>query len=165
MPAPLVGLAVGAAARAVAKKVAGNAAKKAATKAAKSAKSSRQAYDYPVSGKSAKSVVPKMGEKSVDISKNVSIKNAKSPSGKVSIGGGANQVARENLRAVAPISKAEAKANARGLKAANKPTKASKVKKKVTSTKKMENVPKDVSSRFSSTVKRLTAEETKKKSK
>jgi hypothetical protein len=59
--------------------------------------------------------------------------------------------------------KAEAKANARGLKAANKTTKASKVQKKITSTKKMENVPKDVSDRFNATVKRLAAESAKKK--
>ena len=49
--------------------------------------------------------------------------------------------------------KAEAKANARGLKAANK------------GTKKMQNVPKDVSDRFNATVKRLAAEEAKKKKK
>ena len=67
--------------------------------------------------------------------------------------GGALQVERQNTRLAAPLSKAEAKANARGLKAANK------------GTKKMQNVPKDVSDRFNATVKRLAAEEAKKKKK
>ena len=92
-----------------------------AAKAIKSAKSSRQAGDIVVSAQSAKRVVPKMGDRSVSISENVSIKNAKSPSGKISVGGGAGQVLKQNLRSLSSVSKAEAKANARGLKAANKP--------------------------------------------
>jgi hypothetical protein len=60
---------------------------------------------------------------------------------------------RKQSLAPAKTTKAEAKANARGLKAANK------------GTKKMENVPKDVSDRFNATVKRLAAEEAKKKKK
>lgn len=101
-----------------------------AAKSAKAAKSSRQAYDYPVSGKSANQVIPNVGKakaeyrygKDMDISKNVKIKNSISPSGRTTSRGGVLQVERQNLRDVAPISKAEAKANARGLKAANKPT-------------------------------------------
>jgi hypothetical protein len=174
MVAPLVGLAVGAAARAVAKKAATKVVKKAVTKKAASAtKSSRQAGDYVISGKSAKNVMPKAGSgggnyrygRDTEITKNVSIKNTKSPSGKVDIRGGAAQAMRQEMRLSQPLSKAEAKANARGLKAANKTTKASKVQKKITSTKKMENVPKDVSDRFNATVKRLAAEEAKKKKK
>jgi hypothetical protein len=107
---------------------AGKAAK--AAKSAKSAKSSRQAYDYPVSKESAKTTMGKAGTrdaKYVDgrdtqISKNVSIKNTKSPSGGIHIRGGAAQVFNRELRESAlGYSKAEAKANARGLKAANKP--------------------------------------------
>ena len=60
---------------------------------------------------------------------------------------------RKQSLAPAKTTKAEAKANARGLKAANK------------GTKKMENVPKDVSDRFNATIKRLAAEEAKKKGK
>jgi len=131
MPAPLVGLALGVAARAAAKKAATKVVKKVATKkAASSAKSSRQAYDYPVSGKSANKVIPNVGKadakysygKDMAISKNVKIKDAVSPSGRITSRGGALQVERQNTRLVAPLSKAEAKANARGLKAANKKT-------------------------------------------
>jgi hypothetical protein len=160
---------------ATAAKAAGTAAKAVkATKAAKATKSSRQAYDFPVSGKSAKTTMGKAGTrdaKYVDgrdtqISKNVSIKNTKSPSGGISIRGGAAQVFNRELRESAlGYSKAEAKANARGLKAANKPTKAGKVQKKITSNRKMEDVPKDVSDRFHATLKRLAAEDSKKKSK
>ena len=132
-------------------------------KAAKATKSSRQAGDYVVSGSRSKLTVPNMKGKSLEISKNVAIKNGVSPSGKVNIRGSVAQVSNQNYRLTAPLSKAEAKANARGLKAANKTTKASKVQKKVTSTKKMENVPKDVSDRFNATVKRLAAESAKKK--
>jgi hypothetical protein len=60
------------------------------------------------------------------------------------------KIQKQNAGPLKPT-KAEAKANARGLKAANK------------GTKKMENVPKDVSDRFNATVKRLAAEEAKKK--
>ena len=101
-----------------------------AAKAAKSAKSSRQAYDYPVSKESAKTTMGKAGTRDAkysdgrdtQISKNVSIKNTKSPSGGIHIRGGAAQVFNRELRESAlGYSKAEAKANARGLKAANKP--------------------------------------------
>ena len=56
------------------------------------------------------------------ISENVSIKDTVSPSGKEYIRGGAAQVMNQNSRlsAKANKTKAEAKANARGLKAANK---------------------------------------------
>ena len=99
-----------------------------ATKVAKTAKSSRQAYDYPVSGKSANKVIPNVGKakaeyrygKDMDISKTVKIKDAVSPSGRTTSRGGVLQVERQNTRLAAPLSKAEAKANARGLKAANK---------------------------------------------
>jgi hypothetical protein len=80
----------------------------------------RQAYDYPVPGAGAKNMVPKMGRKNAQISKNVSIKNAESPSGKQSIRGGAAQVMNQNVRTSIKTNKSEAKANARGLKAANK---------------------------------------------
>jgi hypothetical protein len=83
---------------------------------------SRQVYDYTVPGLNAKKVVPKMGRQNAQISKNVNIKNAQSPSGKQSISGGAAQVMNQNARLGIKANKAEAKANARGLKAANKPT-------------------------------------------
>jgi hypothetical protein len=110
----------------IAKKLGSNTAKKTvkATVKKKVVSRGRQAFDTPVSGSSAKSVIPKMGKGSLQISKNVAIKNAVSPSGKVSISGGANQVMSQNVRASLKkgMTKAEAKANARGLKAANKPT-------------------------------------------
>lgn len=103
-----------------------SAAKKAAPKA-----SARQAGDYAVPGKSAKQTMPKAGKanaeyrygKNSQISKNVSIKDTTSPSGKQFIRGGAAQVMNQNARLTAKVTKAEAKANARGLKAANKPLK------------------------------------------
>lgn len=102
------------------------AAVKAIKPAAKPAKrvtsNNRQAFDRPVSGASAKQLVQKYGGKDLAISENVKIKKATSPSGRVSIGGGANQVMNQNVRAsLKNTTKAEAKANARGLKAANKP--------------------------------------------
>ena len=165
MAAPLIGVAAAAAARLVAKKLASNAAKKTvkATVKKKVVSGKRQAFDGPVSRSSAKDVIPKMGKDNLQISKNVAIKNAKSPSGRVSIRGGAGQVMSQNVRAsLKNVTKAEAKANARGLKAANKPTKASKVMKKATSAKKMENVPSDVSARFAATNARLAKEAAKK---
>jgi len=98
-----------------------------ARKASTAAKSSRQAYDYAVSGKSANKVIPNVGKakaeyrygKDMDISKTVKIKDAVSPSGRTTSRGGALQVERQNTRLAAPLSKAEAKGNARGLKAAN----------------------------------------------
>jgi aspartate 1-decarboxylase len=98
-----------------------------ARKASTVAKSSRQAGDYAISGKSAKNVMPKAGSGSgnyrfgrdTEITKNVSIKNTKSPSGKIDIRGGAAQAMRQEDRLSQPLSKAEAKGNARGLKAAN----------------------------------------------
>jgi hypothetical protein len=169
MPAPLVGAAAAAAARLVAKKLASNTAKKTvkATVKKKVVSRGRQAFDTPVSGSSAKSVIPKMGKGSLQISKNVAIKNAASPSGKVSISGGANQVMSQNVRASLKkgMTKAEAKANARGLKAANKPTKAGKVMKKTMNPRKMEDVPARVSARSSETIARLMKEQAKKKSK
>jgi hypothetical protein len=107
-------------------------------KAAKTAKSSRQAGDYAISKESAKNTMPKYGSgggnyrfgRDTDISKNVKIKDTMSPSGKIYIRGGAAQVDKQNARLATPLSKAEAKANARGLKAANKKTRASKVQKK-----------------------------------
>jgi hypothetical protein len=101
-------------------------------KAASKSTSSRQAGDYPVSGSSAKKIMPKTGKapaenyrygRNSQISKNVSIKDTVSPSGKEFIRGGASQVMNQNARLTAKVSKAEAKANARGLKAANKPVK------------------------------------------
>lgn len=108
-------------AKAAAKGVAKLVGKKTAAKG-----SSRQAGDYPVSGSRANKTIPRMiaiggGSKPLVISKNVGIKNGVSPSGKVIIRGGAGQVIRQNERLIASLTKAEAKANARGLKAANKP--------------------------------------------
>ena len=99
-----------------------------AAKSAKAVKSSRQAGDFPVSGSSAKKVMRKItadakyvaGRDSA-ISENVKIKNTVSPSGRESMRGGASQVFNQTVRNMLPVSKAEAKANARGLKAANKP--------------------------------------------
>lgn len=99
--------------------------KKSATKA-----SSRQDGDYATSGKSAKQLMPKAGKadakysfgRDTQISKNVKIKDTTSPSGKQFIRGGSAQVMNQNARLTKPLTKAEAKANARGLKAANKKT-------------------------------------------
>ena len=101
-----------------------------ARKASTAAKSSRQAGDYVISKESPKRVMTKAGSgggnyrfgRDTEITKNVSIKDTKSPSGKVSITGGAAQAMRQEMRLSQPVSKAEAKGNARGLKAANKPT-------------------------------------------
>jgi hypothetical protein len=68
-----------------------------------------------------------------------------------------NKIAKQNA-----ASSGSAKANARGLKAANKPTKAGKVMKKTTSTKKMEDVPAGVSSRFNATLEGLAKQSTSK---
>jgi len=103
-------------------------------KAVNATKSSRQAGDYAVKGSSAKSTISNAGKadapyrygKDAQISGNVSIKNATSPSGKQSIRGGSAQVMNQNARLNAPLSKAEAKANARGLKAANSGSKSPK---------------------------------------
>jgi len=104
-------------------KVAG-AAIKAVTKSNKPAKKvisrNRQVYDIPVAGNSAKMLGKKMGKGDVTISSNVKLKNVKSPSGKTSVGGGASQVMLQNVRAGIKTNKSEAKANTRGLKAANK---------------------------------------------
>jgi hypothetical protein len=98
---------------------------------------SRQAGDYAVSGKSAKQTMIKVGSsptanyrygRDAMISKNVTIKDTTSPSGKQFIRGGASQVMNQNSRLTTKLTKAEVKANARGLKAANKPTKSTKTK-------------------------------------
>lgn len=132
---------------------------------------SRQAGDYAVSGKSAKQTMIKVGSsptanyrygRDAMISKNVTIKDTTSPSGKQFIRGGASQVMNQNSRLTTKLTKSEVKANARGLKAANKPTKAGKVMKKTTSTKKMENVPAGVSSRFNATLEGLAKQSTSK---
>ena len=77
--------------------------------------------DYVVPGKASKNVMPKLGKTnggSTQISENVKIKDTKSPSGKTMVRGGASQVMNQNARLSKPLTKAEAKANARGLKAA-----------------------------------------------
>jgi hypothetical protein len=192
MVAPLVGLAVGAAARAVAKKAATSAVKKAAaakrTKimadAAKKAEANKitktiakkpepSVKVVPARGKSynkaanqkeaerlARKPMPKGQRTSarpdsevakIKISKNVTARvPAKSNYEFAKDMSRFGKIQKQNAGPLKPT-KAEAKANARGLKAANK------------GTKKMENVPKDVSDRFNATVKRLAAEEAKKK--
>ena len=137
MPNPIVGVA-----KVVAKKLAKSSAKKTVKKtAAKGA--SRQAGDYPVPGKSAKQTMIKVGSsptanyrygKDAQISKNVKIKETTSPSGKQFIRGGAAQVMNQNSRLTTKLTKAEVKANARGLKAANKPTSRQKSIKKANGT-------------------------------
>lgn len=96
---------------------------------------SRQSLDVPISGSSAKRTSLVVGKnpnlkysygKDTPISKNVKIKDTRSPSGKSFIAGGSVQVVNQNARLTTSVSKAETKANARGLKAANKKTKASK---------------------------------------
>lgn len=98
---------------------------------------SRQSLDVPISGSSAKRNSLIVGKspnakyrygKDTPISKNVKIKDTVSPSGKSFIRGGSVQVMNQNARLTTSVSKAEAKANARGLKAANKPTRSSKSK-------------------------------------
>jgi hypothetical protein len=90
---------------------------------------SRQSLDVPISSSSAKkySLMPGKSPnmnyrygKDTSISKNVKIKDTVSPSGKSFIRGGAVQVINQNARLTTGLSKAEVKANARGLKAANK---------------------------------------------
>lgn len=127
--------------------------------------------DYVVSGKASSRTMPKAGKadakysygRDAELSKNVKIKDAKSPSGKTFYTGGTLQVINQNARLGRTVTQAEAKANARGLKAANKPTKAGKVMKKSMNPRKMENVPADVSARLSATVSRLAKEAPKKK--
>jgi hypothetical protein len=129
--------------------------------------------DYVVSGRASKNMMPKAGKADADyrygrdteLSRNIKIKDTKSPSGKTTYTGGTLQVISQNDRLLRPLTAAEAKANARGLKAANKPTKAGKVMKKTTSTKKMQDVPAGVSVRFAATNARLAKEAAKKKSK
>jgi hypothetical protein len=194
MVAPLVGLAVGAAARAVAKKAATSAVKKAAaakrTKimadAAKKAEANKIAKTIAKKPESSVKVVPARGKSynkaanqkeaerlarkpmpkgqrtsarpdsevaKIKISKNVTARvPAKSNYEFAKDMSRFGKIQKQNAGPLKPT-KAEAKANARGLKAANK------------GTKKMENVPKDVSDRFNATIKRLAAEEAKKKGK
>lgn len=90
--------------------------------------------DYVVGGSASKRMMPKAGKadtnyrfgRDTELSNNVKIKDTKSPSGKVTYAGGTLQVLNQNARLTRPLTKAEAKANARGLKAANKKTTASK---------------------------------------
>lgn len=78
-----------------------------------------------ISGSAGRSVTPTYRNGgNAQISENVKIVGAKSPSGKVSLRGGSSQVLNESLRSGAKTSASEAKANARGLKAANGPAKA-----------------------------------------
>jgi hypothetical protein len=95
----------------------------------------RKAKSNPIIYKKEKpSMKPAMSEdgKSYQVSKNVTVRG----SAKMSLAGstsrgkidprdlkGAAQAVRQNVNAVTPISKSEAKANARGLKAANAPKK------------------------------------------
>jgi predicted secreted Zn-dependent protease len=149
MAAPLIGAAAIAAAKLVARKMAKDAVKKSIKKNSKQTlmpklakktatkASSRQDGDYAISGKSAKQLMPKAGKadakysfgRDTQISKNIKIKDTTSPSGKQFIQGGSAQVMNQNARLTKPLTKAEIKANARGLKAANKP-KARKMNKK-----------------------------------
>jgi hypothetical protein len=83
--------------------------------------SKRQAFDIPVDSRSRKTV-QSYGSRGSDlkISENVKIKRAVTPGGRSSVGGGTGQVMNQNVRATIKPNKAEMKANARGLKAANK---------------------------------------------
>jgi hypothetical protein len=73
-----------------------------------------------ISGRAGRAVTPTYkGGGNSQISENVKIVGSKSPSGKASIRGGSGQVLGENLRTSAKTTPAEAKANARGLKAAS----------------------------------------------
>lgn len=138
MVAPLVGLAAGAAVRAVAKKVAGNAAKKVATKKAAAANArGLKAANKPT--KAAKSSVGDNKKISVETRRGV-LKNTPPARANRTRGGG-----------MATLKKQEAAA------------KADKMISNLKNTKPMENVPKGVSDRFQATVKRLAAEEAKKK--
>jgi hypothetical protein len=86
--------------------------------------------DYVVGGRGSKNMMPKAGKadakysfgRDTELSRNIKIKDTKSPSGKTRYTGGTLQVLNQNARLARPLTKAEAKANARGLKAANKPT-------------------------------------------
>jgi glucan-binding YG repeat protein len=90
--------------------------------------------DYVVGGRGSKNMMPKAGKadtnyrfgRDTELSNNVKIKDTKSPSGKVTYTGGTLQVLNQNTRLGNRVSASEAKANARGLKAANKKTTASK---------------------------------------
>jgi hypothetical protein len=189
MVAPLVGLAVGAAARAIAKKAAQEAAKKVTKKAVSSAAAKKTIKKVaepksavkavPARGKSynkaanqkeaerlARTSKPKTASKDlrgtarqdyevakIPVTKNVTARVPAKSNYEFAKDMTRFEKIRKQSLAPAKTTKAEAKANARGLKAANK------------GTKKMENVPKDVSDRFNATIKRLAAEEAKKKGK
>jgi hypothetical protein len=185
MVAPLVGLAVGAAARAIAKKVAQEAAKKVTKKAVSSA-AAKKTVKKVAEPKSAVKAVPARGKSynkaanqkeaerlarkpmpkgqrtsalpdekvaKIPVTKNVTARVPAKSNYEFAKDMTRFEKIRKQSLAPAKTTKSEAKANARGLKAANK------------GTKKMENVPKDVSDRFNATVKRLAAEEAKKKGK
>jgi hypothetical protein len=116
MPAPLVGAAAAAAARLVAKKLASNAAKKSRDKISKSTASTPKGKLMIPSN-----AHPKLHSK---VSKNVSTKPSaemKKSNSKFYPTSGVKQAQKENERLAKPLTKAEIKANARGLKAANKP--------------------------------------------
>ena len=111
-----------------------SAANKAATKKVRSgvvenANRGAKTGDYLVGGRAANRTMPKAGKANADyrygrdteLSKNIKIKDTKSPSGKTTYTGGTLQVINQNARLIRPVTAAEAKANARGLKAANKP--------------------------------------------
>jgi hypothetical protein len=100
------------------------------------------------------SMNPAMSEdgKSYQVSKNVTVRG----SAKMSLAGnagrgkidprdlkGAAQAVRENVNAVTPISKSEAKANARGLKAANPKKQPSALSQKIAKKMYPAGVPKD----------------------
>jgi hypothetical protein len=126
---PLSGLGK-AAAKAVSKVIG----KKTATKGVVRNAARGESGDYVVGGRASKNMMPKAGKantnyrfgRDTELSNNVKIKDTKSPSGRVTYTGGTLQVVNQNARLTNRLSAAEAKANARGLKAANKKTKASK---------------------------------------
>lgn len=95
-----------------------NAAQESKVRTAKSGKwAESQAKNVDVSKGYMGAGLPK---KAFTISDNVRVKVPTTPSGKQTLNRGTVQVLRENIRATSKTTKAEAKANARGLKAANK---------------------------------------------
>ena len=160
MVAPLVGLAVGAAARAVAKKVAGSAAKKAVTKKAATKANARalKAAKGPSLAKGAKKTDASSGAYERAIVKMKAQDNM--------ILGSSKKAAFEKASKASDAARVKNIAESKKILArAAAEKKAKTISKNLKNTKPMENVPKGVSARFDATVKRLAAEEAKKKKK
>ena len=165
MVLPLVGIAAGVAARAVAKKAATNVVKKAVAKKAASV-AQKKAYKEKVTTPAKRVVTAAKAEMKAN---ERALKAANKPTKAAKSGVGDNKKISVETRRGVLKNTPPARANrTRGggmatLKKQEAAAKADKMVSNLKNTKKMENVPKDVSDRFNATVKRLAAEEAKKK--